>query len=132
MTDILDNVEVTCRFMDAGDIWRQAKDLVAHEQDAWALWRSMDMAEKRDLVSIVQSQLVRLLENTETWLPAVSSVRGERLDILIAIPLEQLESRPLGDRLVTMERVKDDLVRTLAELRATAPDDEEDDGADRS
>jgi hypothetical protein len=130
VSDILDDVEVTCRFMNAGDIARQAMDLVKHERDSWNLWRSLTMPEKVDLTSIVQGQLIRLLENPDTWLPAVTSIRGERLDILIAIPFQQLESRPLGDRLVTMERVKDDLVRALAELRASSPDSEEEDGTD--
>jgi hypothetical protein len=128
VSDELEGVEVECRFMDAGDVARNAMKLVEHEEDARRLWNSMTPAEQLDLVNVLRSQLIRLLERPDQWVPAVSAVRGERLDITISIPLQAFESRPLGDRLVTMERVRDDLVRVLAELRDGSQ--EEDNGVD--
>lgn len=124
---VADEATINCQFMDAGDIARNAMELVKHERDSRRFWESLSRNQRFDLIAALQSQLLRLLEHPEAWVPAVSTVRGERLDILISIPFSAFESRPLGDRLVTVERMKDDLVRVLGELRERAGEETDDD-----
>lgn len=69
------------------------------ERDCWELWSSMQQHEKEALMKTIRSELLRLADTVENWLPASAGKNNGRFEVLIALFPDEIErkSPPLSN-----------------------------------
>lgn len=69
------------------------------EREAWNFWGVRQQHEKEALMATVRSELIRLADTVENWLPASIEERRGRFEVLISLFPDEVErsSPPLSN-----------------------------------
>lgn len=129
MPDIIEEkyreITIKARHIGPGETWHTKEEIAALEQASLKFWNELDDDKRQAVVVLVRDGLLRLIEDTDLWIPtSMEPKSGNRLDLYISLHFAEIDEEVVRRRVETEREIyqtREDLVALSGEL-ATPPD----------